>query len=123
MSATVYITAEKPASNGWVLITPMAPNANWRGTLFPPLIVNGGFPALAEALRDKAKNYGIPSDASADLRAFYTEFLNKPSWGVAWAMYSELKHLKVKGHPSFGLQRLFANIPDRGALRLVYWWS
>jgi hypothetical protein len=122
MSATIYITAEKPRSKGWELFKPMAPNLNWRGRLFPPLIVDGGQPGLAETLANKAKNYGIPEDASPELRQFYADFLNKPSWSVAWAMYSDLKHLKVEGR-SFALRPCFTSIPDRGKLRLIYWWS
>jgi hypothetical protein len=120
ISLYIYITAERPGDSGWQLIGPMSLHPT-RKVDFPPVVVDGGWPDLAEILIDKTKDFGIPSDASSELSAFYETYLKTKSWRVGWAMYSTLKQIPIRKGVKFA--SLFSKISNRDSLRLIYWWG
>lgn len=127
MSTYVYLTAEHKINNKWKLITPLEKHTDWGGKLTPPLIIDGGWPKLANKITTKTKNFGVPENASIEFNTFYKEVL-KNDWPIGWAMYKDLKNIEVSdginNSKTIRLRYFFKNISiNKDNLRLIYWWS
>ena len=125
MSVYIYLTAERKIDEEWKLIAPLHENEDWGGVLSPTLIIDGGWPKLAEAIISNTKNLSLPPDISVEFQNFYNNVL-KSNWRVGWGMYSTLKNIRVEStaNNKLKLSSLFKNISlNKDSLRLIYWWG
>lgn len=125
MSTCIYLTAEKKIDQEWKLFEPLRENQDWAGILSPSLIIDGGWPKLAESIINHNKNWSLPSDSSAEFQFLYNNQL-KNDWSIGWGMYSELKNIEMQSgiNDKIRLRLLFKNKSlNKENLRLIYWWS
>lgn len=124
MSTYLYLTAEQPTREGWKLFSSMEKNQNWCAAIAPPLIIDGGWPPLARHVIKKTRHFGLPDDCSAEMKYFYDQCLADASYGIGWGMYSQMKNIRFSDLSGlFEFKSLFSKLPNRGDLRLIYWWS
>lgn len=93
MSTYIYLTAETKIDQEWKLFEALHKDSDWE-ELCPPLIINGGWPRLAEAIINHNKNWSLPPDLSAEFQFFYNNELRN-DWSIGWGMFSELKDIEV----------------------------
>ena len=124
MSTYIYLTGEHKINHKWKLITPFQKNTDWEGKLTPLLIIDGGWPKLANKIIDKTKNFGVPENTSIEFNTFYKEVL-KNNWSIGWSMYRDLKNIEisydVKKANTIILKHFFKNISrNKDGFRLIY---